>query len=309
MDTTLQNLQGLWLPLITPFTDGELDETSLAGLVRHYVNQPIDGLVLCATTGEEMTLSWQERERIIALAASTMSELGASRPILMGVSGSDTTAVANALEGAGDWPLDGFLVSCPHYTRPSQAGLKNHFRMLADRSPHPVVIYNIPYRTGVNMDNETMLELGRADNIIGVKDCCAMPRQSYELIRNCPPGFSVLTGEDPFYYNALVHGADGAILATAHLMTDRFAGIRNHLRKNNQKAALALWNEVACLADLLFSEPSPAALKYWLCKVGLISSPELRLPMMPVSPELANKLDQHIEQMSWPDKNNDNRQV
>ena len=156
----------------------------------------------------------------------------------------------------------------------------------------PILIYNIPYRTGVNLGNETMLRLAERANIVGVKDCCAEPAQSFDLVRQKPAGFAVLTGEDPFYYSALTQGADGAILASAHVHTAGFATIRNKLLANDQQGALADWQRLADIPRLLFAEPSPGAIKHWLWRAGLIASPEMRLPMVPVSAGLAGRIDQ-----------------
>src|ERR1700710_1443952 len=140
-------LQGLWLPLITPFRDGELDEASLRRLVRHYVKLPVDGLILAATTGESLTLEPQETERMVRVV---QDEAGKTRnlPICLGLSGSNTAALLRTLERTAAWPIDLYLISCPYYSRPSQHGMIRHFSALADHAAHPVMIYNIPYRTG-----------------------------------------------------------------------------------------------------------------------------------------------------------------
>lgn len=185
------SLRGLWLPLITPFRDGALDEASLRRLVRHYVALPINGLVLAATTGESLTLTPAETERLVF---AVRDEAGQTRdlPVLLGLSGSDTRALSETLDRTAGWPIDFYLISCPYYSRPSQQGLELHFRTLADRAAHPVALYNIPYRTGVNLGNEAMLRLASHPNIIGLKDCCADRNQSRELLRGRPQNFAVL---------------------------------------------------------------------------------------------------------------------
>lgn len=284
-------LSGLWLPLITPFRDGALDEASLRRLVAHYAAQPIDGLILGATTGEGMSLDDNETERLVAETRESLDAAGRRVPIYLGVSGADTSKLAKALARSAAWGMDGYLIACPYYLRPSQEGLFQHFAALADSTTRPILIYNIPYRTGVNLGNETMLRLAELPNIVGVKDCCADPAQSFDLARRRPAGFTVLTGEDAFYYSALTQGADGAILASAHVHTTGFAGIRNKLLSGDQPGALADWQRLADIPRLLFSEPSPAAIKHWLWRAGLIDSPEMRLPMVPVSAELAARIE------------------
>ena len=232
------SLRGLWLPLVTPFRDGELDEASLRRLVRHYVPQPVNGLVLAATTGESLTLESCETERLVV---TVRDEADRSRnlPLCLGLSGSNTRALLDTLDMTAGWPIDGYLISCPYYSRPSQRGMELHFGALADRAAHPVMLYNIPYRTGVNLGNEAMLRLAGHPNIAGLKDCCANRDQSLDLLRRRPDNFAVLTGEDAQYLEALSDGADGGILASAHVETGTFAEIQNLLAAGERAGALA----------------------------------------------------------------------
>lgn len=285
---------GIWLPLITPFRDDRLDEASLRRLLRHYATQPIDGLILAATTGEGLTLDTGETERLVAIAAT---ECAATRrmPLALGLCGSHTARLIKTLHDTASWPIDAYLIACPYYTRPSQAGLHAHFAALADATAHPILIYNIPYRTGVNLGTETMLRLAAHPAIIGVKDCCADAAQSFDLLRARPPCFAVLTGEDALFHTALTQGADGGILASAHIAPAAFAAVRTHLLDGDQHAALTAWRALIDLPRLLFAEPSPAPIKHLLWRQGLIDSPELRLPMTQVSDALAARLDQYLK--------------
>src|ERR1051326_7480559 len=208
--------QGVWLPLITPFRDDRIDSASLRRLVGHYADKPVDGLIVGATTGEGLTLDDTEFEQLVKITAAAQRDFHLGVPLYLGVSGSDTRKLAKWLARTARWPLDGYLIACPYYTRPSQAGLLQHFAALADATARPVMVYNIPYRTGVNLGNETMLRLAERSNIVGVKDCCGDTLQSVELLRKRPSGFAVLTGEDALFYGALVRGCDGGILASAH---------------------------------------------------------------------------------------------
>jgi 4-hydroxy-tetrahydrodipicolinate synthase len=290
--TELRNLlQGLWLPLVTPFRGGELDEASLRRLVRHYAAGPVDGLILAATSGEGMTLGIVELERLVSVVRSEISNSKRYIPICLGLSGAGTDKMFDALDETAAWPIDGYLIASPYYVRPSQRGLLAHFARLADHASWPIVMYNIPYRTGVLIENDTLLRLAEHPNIVGMKDCCADRAQSIDLLRRRPAGFRVLTGEDAQYHNALIDGADGAILLSAHIETEAFAAVRTMLWEGNQEAAAAQWHSVAELTSLLFTEPSPAPAKYWLAQSGLIDSAEVRLPMVEVSAALAARLD------------------
>jgi 4-hydroxy-tetrahydrodipicolinate synthase len=295
-----ERLQGLWLPLVTPFRDGAIDEASLRRLVAHYAKGPIDGLILAATSGEGMTLDVAELERIVTL---TRSELAASRrylPICLGLSGAATSGMLDMLDETAAWAINGYLIASPYYLRPSQRGLIAHFTALADHASWPIVLYNIPYRTGVNITNDTLLRLAEHPEIIGLKDCCADREQSIDLLRRRPAGFRVLNGDDAQYFNAMTDGADGAILLSAHVETESFAAVRTLLRQGNRDAAQASWDSVADLTRLLFAEPSPAPAKYWLSRIGLVDSPEVRLPMVEVSAELAARLDAEIKRRAQP---------
>ena len=295
MEVNPMRLSGIWLPLITPFNNGALDETSLRRLLRHYVAQPVDGIILAATTGEGLTLDDEETARLVSIAAAELGEASRDIPLYLGVSGSDTRKVIKALESSADWPLEGYLITCPYYTRPCQAGLIQHFTALAESTSRPIVIYNIPYRTGVNLENAAMLRLAELPNIVGVKDCSANAEQSFDLLRRRPKSFAVLTGEDALFYNALAQGADGGILMSAHIAAGHFAAVRSKLMTGNLAGALADWYALSLLPQLLFAEPSPAPVKYWLWRLGLIDSPEVRLPMTGISEALARRIDQAIE--------------
>jgi 4-hydroxy-tetrahydrodipicolinate synthase len=294
-------LHGLWLPLITPFCDGVVDENSLRRMLRHYAAQPIDGLILAATSGEGLTLGISELEWIVTLARDEIAQGQRYIPICLGLSGSDTRKMCHTIDVTADWPIDGYLISSPYYSRPSQRGLLQHFSALADHASWPIVLYNIPYRTAVNLTNDTMLELAAHPNIVGLKDCGADRAQSIDLLRRRPEGFRILTGEDALYYEALTDGADGAILLSAHIETATFAAVRTLLREGKPEAARLRWESVCGLTKLLFAEPSPAAAKYWLARTGLIDSAEVRLPMVEVSDELAKRLDAEIERRVSPE--------
>ena len=291
-------LQGLWLPLITPFRDGALDETSLRRLVAHYANSPIDGLILAATSGEGLALSTLELERLVDIVREELDARRRFLPICLGLAGASTERMKAMLDETAAWPIDGYLISAPYYLRPSQRGLLAHFNDLADHASWPIMLYNIPYRSSVNLANDTLLKLAQHPNIVGMKDCCADRAQTIDLLRRRPDGFRVLTGEDAQYFDALTDGADGAILLSAHVETERFARIHRLMKAGDRNAAAACWESVANLTRLLFTEPSPAPAKYWLAQRGLIASAEVRSPIVEVSAELATWLDREIARRS-----------
>jgi 4-hydroxy-tetrahydrodipicolinate synthase len=296
MNDLRDQLRGLWLPLITPFRDGELDAASLRRLVRHYANGSVGGLILAATSGEGLTLSMTELERLAVLVRAELDDIRCGLPLCLGLSGASTAKLQNALAETAAWPIDGYLIASPYYSRPSQRGLLQHFTALADHASRPIVLYNIPYRSAVNLNVETLLALAEHENIAGLKDCSADRTQSVELLRHRPARFRVLTGEDALYHQALGDGVDGAILLSAHLETETFAAVQHHHGAGRHEAAAACWRSVSQLTRLLFAEPSPAPAKYWLARTGLIASAEVRLPMVEVSAELAAQLEHEIAQ-------------
>ena len=293
-------LRGLWLPLVTPFRDGALDEASLRQLVRHYASGPIDGLILAATSGEGLSLATDELEHLVAAVRSELAAMPRILPICLGLAGASTHKLKEMLDETAAWPIDGYLISAPYYLRPSQRGLLAHFTALADHASWPIVLYNIPYRSSVNMTNETLLRLAQHPNIVGLKDCCADREQSIDLLRRRPEGFRVLIGDDAQYFDALTDGADGGILLSAHVATEAFAEVQTLLRAGDRDAAARRWQDVADLTRLLFTEPSPAPAKHWLAQTGLIASAELRSPMVEVGAELAAWLDREIARRSAP---------
>jgi len=204
-DATMRN--ALWLPLITPFKDGAVDFASYEPLVAHYVAQGVDALFPLGTTGEQPTLDEAEAE---ALIERTLAAAGPV-PVYVGVGGNATTKVVKTLKRLERLPFRGIVSVCPYYNRPGQDGLIAHFKAIASETGREVFIYNIPYRTAVNLSNDSLLELAQVPNIVGVKDSCGSLAQSLELLGRKPAGFSVLTGEDALYFTMLANGADGGI--------------------------------------------------------------------------------------------------
>jgi len=294
MHNLRNQLSGVWLPLVTPFRGGALDEISLRRLVRHYASGPVDGFVLAATSGEGLLLETGELEHLVATVRSELAEIPRILPICLGLAGASTQRLKEMLDETAAWPIDGYLISAPYYLRPSQRGLLTHFNDLADHASWPIMLYNIPYRSSVNLTNETLLRLAQHPNIVGMKDCCADRAQSIDLLRRRPEGFRVLTGEDAQYFDALTDGADGAILLSAHVETERFARVYRLMKAGDHNGAASCWESVTNLTKLLFTEPSPAPAKYWLAKRRLIASPEVRSPIVEVSAELAAWLDREI---------------
>ena len=284
-------LSGVWLPIITPFKDGEVDYAGYEHLVDHYVRAGVSGVIPLGTTGESPTIDEAETE---ALVERTVATVAGRVPILIGVGGNDTRKVVKAVKRLQKHAVQGILSVCPYYNRPSQDGMREHFTRVAEATDRPILIYNIPYRTGVNIANETLLALAAIPNIAGVKDSSGNIAQSFDLLRQRPAGFAVLTGEDAFFYTMLAHGGDGGILASAHVETATFLSVYERMVANDHQGALKAWSRLEPMVPLLFKEPNPVPIKHCLWRQGLIASAECRLPLTRVSDALAKDLDRLI---------------
>jgi 4-hydroxy-tetrahydrodipicolinate synthase len=284
----IMDLRGIWVPLITPFKDNELDLPSFKRLVEHYAALDIAGLIPMGTTGESPTVSALEYERVLAAA---MEYKPAATPVILGLGGNDTQKLIDQLNLAEKYRVDGILSVCPYYNRPSQEGIYQHFKAVAAATDKPIIVYNIPYRTGRVIENATLRRLAELPNIVGLKDASGDIHQTMELLLDPPPNFTILCGEDAFFYTSLLHGGSGGILASAHVQTQGFIDLCKLVWANDHQAALELWQPLARFIPLLFAEPSPAPLKYLLQRDGLIDSGGVRLPLVSITPELARKLD------------------
>jgi 4-hydroxy-tetrahydrodipicolinate synthase len=282
---------GVWLPVITPFKDGEIDYGGYQRLVDHYVRAGVTGVIPLGTTGESPTIDEAESETLIE---RTVEVVRGRVPILVGVGGNDTRKVVKAVKRLQTHAVQGILSVCPYYNRPSQDGMREHFTRVAGETDRPILIYNIPYRTGVNLTNESLLTLAEVPNIAGVKDSSGNIGQSLDLLRQRPAGFAVLTGEDAFFYTMLAHGGDGGILASAHLETATFLSVYERMAANDHQGALKAWSRLEPIVPLLFREPNPMPIKHCLRRQGLIASPECRLPLTRVSDALARELDRLV---------------
>ncbi|SHK79020.1 4-hydroxy-tetrahydrodipicolinate synthase [Clostridium cavendishii DSM 21758] len=280
-------LNGVYVPLITPFKDGEVDYEGYKKLVEHYINEGVQGITPLATTGESAVLSDYEYDKLLNLT----SEVNNHRvKIFVGHGGNNTRKLIEKLRVIEKAGVDGILSVSPYYSRPDQRGILEHFAAIADSTALDIVLYNIPYRTGRNMENSTILKLAEKKNIIGIKDSCGSSDQSINLLMNRPDDFSILTGEDVFFFSNLALGGQGGVMASAHLNTKKYLEVYNLINTGDLNKALNIWREIYPNIPLLFKEPNPAPLKYVLNSQGLIDSEEVRLPLVIASKELREEL-------------------
>lgn len=284
MQSNQSLFQGVWVPLVTPFSGSAVDGGALRRLVRHYAAAGVDGLVVCGSTGEAASLDDAEQ---LAVLDAVLAEAG-PLPVVMGLAGNHQGHVLQRLAAFGTRPLAGILAPAPYYVRAGQEGAAAYFRCLADASRFPLVLYDIPYRTGTTLDTATLLALAAHPNIAAIKDCGGSLEKTIALIADGQ--MNVLAGEDLQSLSVLSLGGTGMIAAAAHIRPDLFVAMHRAVREQRLDDARTLFHALAPVIQLVFGEPNPGPLKAQLARQGLLSD-ELRLPMLPASEALAARLD------------------
>jgi 4-hydroxy-tetrahydrodipicolinate synthase len=275
-------LHGVHIPLITPFAeDGELAVEALEGLAHAVLDEGAAGLVALGTTAEVAMLSEEERQAVMETCARVCRERHA--PLMVGAGSADTRGTAEALDALKAWPeVTAALVTVPSFVRPSEAGVLAHFTALAERTPVPLVVYNIPYRTGQSVGAATLRRLGELPMVTGVKHAVGgVDLDTVTLLADPPEDFAVLAGDDPFFSALLALGAPGGILASAHLHTARFVELAQAWRSGDAVRARALGHRLSALSASVFTEPNPTVLKGVLHAQGRIPTASVRLPLVP----------------------------
>ena len=279
-------LHGVHVPLITPFAaDGRVAEDGLEALARTVLDAGAAGIVALGTTGEAATLDADEKRAVVDACARVCEERG--RSLIIGAGGNDTRAGVAALGQLTRWPsAAAALVPVPPYTRPTPAGVIAHFTELAAAGPIPLIVYHVPYRTGMPLDAATMRTLAQLPGVIGTKYATGgLDREALDLLGDPPADFIVLAGDDLFLAPMLALGAAGGILASAHLATARFVELADAWRSGDLVRARALGPGLARLSQAAFAEPNPTVIKGVLHARGLIPTPDVRLPLLPAGRE------------------------
>lgn len=271
--------KGLGVALITPFTsDGNVDYKSLTRLVEYQIDNGADFLCILATTSEAPCLSAEEKENVKQLVI----EVNRGRlPLLMGCGGNNTKAIVEELKNS-DWRgIDGVLSVCPYYNKPSQEGLYQHFTAIAEASPLPVVLYNVPGRTGVNLKAETTVRLANdCENIIAIKEASGSLEQVDEIIKNKPARFDVISGDDALTFSMVASGAAGSISVIGNALPKEVSRMIRLEFNGEYEAARIIHHRFTELYSLLFIDGNPAGVKALLHEMGFIEN-VLRLPLVP----------------------------
>lgn len=272
---------GIWLPLVTPFRSNRVDTHGLRALVDSYLDSGVAGFVALGTTGEAALLTDVERDVVLETIVDAVS---GRLPVIVGVGGLDTRGFVAEIEHLEQWDVDGYLVSPPAYVCPDQAGLLWHFEQIARTTERPVVLYNVPHRTGVSISPYTVRQLTQHANVVGIKECVPL---HFDALRDVP--VDVLCGSDEAFADCLAAGGSGGVLASAHVCTDVLVEVQRLFATGHATEARRRFETLAPLLRLLFRAPNPAAIKAMLAFDHAISS-EVRMPITPAHPTLVAQL-------------------
>lgn len=287
--------KGLGIALVTPFTpEGEVDYKALQRLVEYQAANGADFFCILATTGETPCLTAEEKVRI----RQTVCDVNGGRlPVLMGCGGNNTAAIVSELTST-DWSgIDGVLSVCPYYNKPSQEGLYRHFMAIGEASPVPVVLYNVPGRTGVNMRAETTVRLARdCSNIVAVKEAAGSLEQVDEIIKQKPARFDVISGDDALTFPMIAAGAAGVISVVGNALPKEFSRMIRLEFKGEYEPARKIHHAFTELYSILFVDGNPAGVKALLSEMGLIDN-VLRLPLVPTRVDTAERIAAIVKEM------------
>jgi 4-hydroxy-tetrahydrodipicolinate synthase len=281
------SFRGAGTALITPFlASGEVDYPALQKLVEFQIAGGIHYLVIQGTTGESPTLSADEKKRIV----ETVVQVNAGRvPLVLGVGGNDTRAVAAAMQHAPLVGIDAILSVAPYYNKPNQRGMVAHYKAVAENAPRPIIIYNVPGRTGANMLAETQLEIAGFDNIIGTKEASGNLEQCMQLLKHRPDNFLVISGDDNFTFPYLALGMDGVISVATNAFPAEMSRMVSHALAGEWEAARNLHFRLLDMMQLIFADGSPGGIKVMLNEAGICEN-VVRLPLMTVNAAVEERL-------------------
>ena len=287
--------KGLGIALITPFNeDGSVDYASLVRLIRYQLDNGADFFCILATTGETPCLTSTEKQKIKELVVETV---GGKVPILMGHGGNNTAVVGEELKKADLKGISGILSVCPYYNKPTQQGLYLHFKAIAEATALPVVLYNVPGRTGVNMTAETTVRLARdCKNIVAIKEASGSLEQVDEIIKNKPADFDVISGDDALTFPMISCGAVGVISVIGNALPKEFSRMIRLEFNGEYNAAREIHHRFTDLFSLLFVDGNPAGVKAMLHEMGMIEN-VLRLPLVPTRISTLKKLSDIMKEL------------
>lgn len=282
--------KGAIVAIVTPFKNGRVDEEKLRELIEFQIENGTDGIVPCGTTGESPTLSHEEHDQVIEITVDAVKK---RVPVIAGTGSNSTAEALRLTEHAREVGADGALMVCPYYNRPTQEGLYQHYKMIAEKVAIPIIVYNIPGRTGVNLLPETMARLAKIPGIVGTKEASGSLKQMHDVIQLCGPDFVVLSGDDFFTYPLLCLGGHGIISVISNIVPADMAALVDAFAAGNMAKAKEMHFKMAPLVDSLFIETNPVPVKAALAMMGKIEY-EVRLPLAKMSDANYEKLRKNM---------------
>lgn len=289
------NLKGMGVALVTPFKkDKSIDFDALARLLEYQIKNGVDYMVVLGTTAETATLSNEEK---IAVRSFVVERVAGRIPLVIGIGGNNTMALVDELKNTDLTPFSAVLSVVPYYNKPSQEGIYQHYKAIAEASPIPIVLYNVPGRTGVNMTAETTLRLAREyDNIVGIKEASGNISQMDDIIKNKHEDFMVISGDDGITYPLIAMGAVGVISVIGNAFPKEFSRMVRLALQGDYERALTIHHRFTELFSLLFVDGNPAGVKCLLHAMGFIEN-ELRLPLVPTRITTYEKIRQVLDSL------------
>lgn len=271
--------RGAMVAIVTPFKNNQIDEKALRDLIEFQIANGTDAIVPCGTTGESATLSHEEHDRVIEI---TIDAVKKRVPVIAGTGSNNTAEALRLTKHAYDAGADGALIVCPYYNRPTQEGLYQHFKVIADNVPIPIIPYNIASRTGVNMMPDMVEKLAKVKNIVGIKEASGSIKQMSDVIHLCGKDFAVLSGDDIFTLPLMAMGGAGIISVVSNVAPADMAGLVDACFAGDWAKARELHYKMSPLIDALFIEVNPIPVKAALALMGKIEC-EYRLPLCKMS--------------------------
>ena len=274
----MKKLEGVFTALVTPFKNGEVDEKSLKKLVRHQLENGVHGFVVSGTTGESPTLTKEEKKRCFDIVKS---ESGGKTPIVVGTGSNSTRETVMATQDAEKWGADAVLIVVPYYNKPPQRGLVAHFTEAANSTKLPVLLYNVPSRTITSLDIESVHELSKVSNIVGIKEASGDISVGKKIVESCGREFLLTSGDDGTFLKLMEAGGRGVISVAAHILPKQFSQSCELALEGKHSAASDLMGKYSTLiSKQLYTEANPIPVKAALALMGIIESSEMRLPLM-----------------------------
>lgn len=286
--------KGTGIALITPFNeDMTVDFAALECIVNHVIDGGADFLVALGTTSEAPTLTNEEKMQVV----NTILKVNAKRlPVLLGLGGNNTAGVIEQIKAQDFTGIDGILSVVPYYNKPNQRGMKAHFTAIADASPVPVILYNVPGRVGVNLQAATCVELAKHPNIVAVKEASGNLQQIMEILRDKPADFDVISGDDGITQPMMALGAQGVISVAANAYIKPFARMMKAMKEGRTDEALKLHYAMLRMNQLIFADGNPAGIKCLMSHIGLCKN-VLRLPLVPANEKVEADIIEEWKQL------------